>query len=117
MPSRSPRPCAVPGCPNLVYESGVSRCAEHQKQYEREHDARRGSSSQRGYDREWRIRRARFLRDNPRCVLCGAPATVAHHVIRKGAGGPDDEVNLVALCAACHSKHHAQTGESWSKKK
>lgn len=38
------------------------------------------------------------------CVVCGSMGTtVAHHVITKGAGGPDELWNLIPLC---HTHHH-----------
>lgn len=112
---RSARICSIPGCPGIVKAPGVSRCPPHQAEYERTHDARRPSATERGYDREWRVVRNKFLSTHPLCVVCGAHSTVAHHVHRKRAGGTDEEGNLVALCAKCHRKHHASTGESWKK--
>ena len=115
MPMKNARPCAEPGCPRLVYTQGVSRCEEHQEKYLRMLDQRRPTASQRGYDSEWARVRDSFLRRNPKCVVCGEPATIAHHVIRKRAGGPDESANLIPLCASCHGKHHAQTGESFNR--
>lgn len=34
--------------------------------------------------------------------------TEAHHVVTRGAGGPDHPLNLVALCkASCHRRAHS----------
>lgn len=115
MVKRSARICVHPGCPNIVNTPGVSRCPLHQAEYERLHDARRPTASQRGYDRKWKKVRDKFLAEHPFCEICGAPATLPHHVIRKRIGGPDEEGNLIALCKQCHGKHHASTGESWKK--
>jgi 5-methylcytosine-specific restriction protein A len=115
MPMKYARPCVEPGCPRLVYAQGVSRCPEHQEKYLKELDKRRPSASKRGYDSEWARVRDEFLRRNPKCVVCGAKATIAHHVIRKRAGGPDESANLIPLCATCHGKLHAQTGESFNR--
>jgi len=42
------------------------------------------------------------------CEICGTRAYGgAHHVISRGAGGPDHPLNLIQLCAQCHSKVHA----------
>jgi len=115
MPIRAARACSVPGCPNLVKEPGVSRCPKHQKEYERRRDAQRASAAERGYDARWRQIRERFLRDHPNCEHCGAPATVAHHIIRRRDGGPDTPNNLMALCASCHSRLHAKVGDNWKR--
>lgn len=118
-PQRAARPCAHRGCVALV--RGRDRfCPVHQveeqkrrvEQY-KEQDARRGSAASRGYGKEWRELRDIFLAAHPRCVGCGAPATVAHHRILKDAGGDDSENNLIALCKSCHERGHAKRGERW----
>jgi 5-methylcytosine-specific restriction protein A len=115
MPRRAARPCAEPGCPRLV-RGQDSRCPEHQRAYEKEMDARRGTPSERGYDARWQVIRERFLKDHPRCEKCGSTATVAHHVVRRRNGGADNPRNLMALCASCHSRLHALAGHNWNKK-
>jgi hypothetical protein len=42
------------------------------------------------------------------CELCGRSDArlEVHHVITRGAGGPDDPCNLVCLCAFCHREVH-----------
>jgi len=79
MPTAAPRPCAAPGCPELV--RGRPRCEKHTQAKERA----RGTAHERGYDRRWQAYRVSFLRANPICVLCLAekrvePATVVDHV-------------------------------------
>ncbi len=101
MPYRAPRPCREPGCPRYAVRSGW--CAYHARLHESEYDQRRGSAAERGYDSAWRELRARFLRDNPHCVICGSPATDVHHILPKAEGGTDDWNNLEPLCHACHS--------------
>jgi 5-methylcytosine-specific restriction protein A len=102
MPSKPLRPCAVPGCPEIAVAHG--RCAAHQN-VSRAHDDR-PSAAARGYGHHWRMTRARFLRACPTCELCGAPATVAHHIVPLEDGGADTWDNLQALCAACHNRVH-----------
>lgn len=114
MPHRAARACVVPGCPNLV-RGRDSRCPEHQREYEARQDARRGTASERGYDARWQKIRDRFLGDHPFCEICGEPATVAHHIVRRREGGGDTPRNLMALCASCHGKLHANAGHSWNK--
>lgn len=46
----------------------------------------------------------------PTCEVCGRPAGgEPHHIITRGAGGPDIPENLIQLCGICHT--HAHTGE------
>ena len=101
MPYRAPRPCREPGCPGYAVRRGW--CAYHARMHESEYDKQRGSAAERGYDSTWRELRARFLHDNPYCVICGKPATDVHHILPRAAGGTDDWSNLEALCHACHS--------------
>ena len=43
----------------------------------------------------------------PYCELCGSPAYgEPHHIISRGAGGPDHPLNLIQLCGQCHVKAH-----------
>ena len=116
MPRLPARPCAHRGCPNLVRGRDRRFCPEHQSEEWKRQDAQRGTAAERGYDFRWREIRDQFLADHPLCAQCGnAPATVAHHVVRKRDGGSDDPSNLLALCASCHSALHAESGESWSR--
>ena len=52
-------------------------------------------------------------RDGQTCVLChrsDLPLHV-HHIVSRGAGGPDEYTNLVSLCYLCHhSKAHGREG-------
>ena len=101
-PRRAKHPCHYPGCPALV-EGRPAYCVEHLAMMRAEQDAERGSASARGYDAEWRKVRRRYLKDHPRCMQCGRPATVVHHVVRVRDGGTNDDSNLRALCARCHN--------------
>src|SRR5580693_5426191 len=50
-PTRTPlHPCSVPGCPTLTTNA---RCETHCHAHQREVDARRGTSAERGYDATW----------------------------------------------------------------
>jgi hypothetical protein len=42
----------------------------------------------------------------PRCVVCKSTPTDIHHIRSRGAGGTDDDFNLINLCRRCHSKVH-----------
>ena len=112
MANSTPRPCMVPGCPNLVYESNVHRCPEHQREYMKQwakpRDIKYTSAS-------WRRRSRIFLARHPTCERCGAPSEIAHHIIRRRDGGADDEENLEALRRSCHEAEHNKHGERWGK--
>lgn len=109
MPSRSPRPCAQPGC-NVLVASG-SRCAIHARAVRREY---RPKEVQDLYNsKRWKAMRRRVLMDTPWCADClregkRVVATDVHHV-RPHLGdairfwdGPFE-----ALCHAHHSKKTA----------
>ncbi len=63
--------------------------------------------------KEWRKARAEFLRANPRCIACGAQATVVDHI--HGHGG-DWRSRFwrrdlwQAMCWPCHSPKSAKEG-------
>lgn len=45
---------------------------------------------------------------------CSAPSEPPHHLRTRGAGGPDDEWNLLALCALHHRLYHNVGGHRFS---
>lgn len=103
--------CSVKGCPTL-FDGPKSRCPAH----ERTADRTRGTSRQRGYDREHenRFRRAVLQRD-PICVVCGhRPSRDADHFPRSrrelvAAGlDPNDPSYGRGLCGPCHSASTAR---------
>src|ERR1035438_5782538 len=60
------RPCSTPGCPELT---PGGPCEQHRRARQREHDERRGTSVERGYDASHRrLRVLCFMRDGWRCV-------------------------------------------------
>jgi 5-methylcytosine-specific restriction protein A len=64
MPTAPKRLCCHPGCGVLVVEG---RCPEHQKVSQAADRARRGSSSERGYDGRWQDYRPVFFLEFPLC--------------------------------------------------
>lgn len=61
--------------------------------------------------REWRKLRAAFLKQNPRCSACGAPATVVDHVQGHSDPGWRDRFFVgpfAAMCAVCHGRKSAR---------
>ncbi|MGB9903058.1 MAG: HNH endonuclease [Desulfotomaculales bacterium] len=113
MPKRLKKPCAWPGCPELV-EAGQRFCIEHDRQRRRQEDERRGTAAQRGYDARWQKVREMYLRQYPLCELCEKkgriiPATMVHHKRPIKAGGQAlDMENLMSVCRACHDKIHGK---------
>lgn len=60
----------------------------------------------RGYDADWVKLRAKHLKANPACVVCGAPATTVDHKISVRAR-PELRLvpsNLQSMCASCHGR-------------
>jgi 5-methylcytosine-specific restriction protein A len=108
-PSKPLNPCRQRGCPNAATNGGYCRAhaLARDKERRRANPVKRPSASSQGYGVDWRKLRAAFLAEHPTCVICGAPAIVADHVIPKAAGGDDDWSNLQALCRSCHGKKTA----------
>ena len=109
MPVAAPRVCGLCGG---VHRSG-ERCPkaiERDRERKARHDEQRPSASERGYGVKWREARAAFLAKHPKCVKCGAPATVVDHVIaHKGDMRLFwDRNNWSPLCA----HHHNSTKQS-----
>ncbi|MES2972400.1 MAG: HNH endonuclease [Pseudomonadota bacterium] len=108
MPFAAPRPCTKPGCGALVY-GGDSRCDQHKRAERREADAKRGSSSERGYSAAWQRARIGFLRSHPLCVKHAAldevvASTVVDHIVPHRGDKVLfwDHDNWQALCKPCH---------------
>ena len=78
-------------------------------------DARRGTSSERGYNALWRKLRTAFLAKNPLCAECKRagkvkPATDVDHIVPHHGDQKLfwDVSNLQALCKRCHSRKTAK---------
>jgi 5-methylcytosine-specific restriction endonuclease McrA len=97
----------VCGCGRVVPAGELCQCQRQRKQ---EYDKRRPSASARGYDSAWQKARAAFLMKHPRCVMCGAPATVVDHKIphRGDKAKFWDSNNWQSLC----TPHHNSTKQS-----
>lgn len=117
MPSRAKRPCAHPGCPELV-DKGY--CEKHQKarlRDDRAYDKQRGSAASRGYNYRWQKYRKWFFMqpENVLCVKCLEEgfyelATEIDHIVP--VTGPNDPgfyepTNHQPLCHSCHSRKTA----------
>ena len=110
-PTRPPRPCIEPACPELVPSTAKSsRCSIHdaawkarEKARRRRYNAARGSSEQQGYGHTWRKIRKAMLQAEPYCQ-CGARANTVDHIVPRRKGGSNEPGNLVAMCHSCHSR-------------
>lgn len=111
MPLRPQKPCAYPGCPELVRSGRY--CDEHQVETRHLQDALRGTSAERGYGYAWQQLRRAYLRSHPMCMdpfgahkrdHISVLATDVDHITPRRAGGTDAEENLQALCHSCHSR-------------
>ena len=90
--------------------------AGKKKQHQRI-DARRESSTKRGYDHKWRKNRKHFLADHPLCVEClkidrTVAANVVDHIIPHRGDKKlfNDQTNWQALCETCHNRKSASEG-------
>lgn len=114
MPRSAPRPCTYPGCGALT---DAGRCDKHRRAEVRQHDAQRGSSTQRGYGYRWQKASKAFLRSHPlcQCSECGegrirvlAATVVDHRIPHRGDMALFwDSDNWQAMSKACHDKKTA----------
>lgn len=100
--------CAHPGCPELT---SAIYCVTHTRERKQASNRRRGTASQRGYNKRWERTRRAYLGQYPMCECgCGRIATVVHHLDGQGPNGPrgHDPTNLQALAKVCHDRVTAQ---------
>ena len=88
---------------------GSGRCDKHRRAERQALDARRGSSTERGYSYAWQRAREGFLRSHPLCRAHEAqdkvePATVVDHIVphRGDKALFWDSSNWQPLCKRCH---------------
>ena len=68
-----------------------------------------GGDDDHPYGPDWPPLRDRvFRRDGHTCRRCGVDDRTlqAHHIVPRGAGGPDQPSNLITLCRPCHGVMH-----------
>jgi 5-methylcytosine-specific restriction protein A len=105
------RPCLQPGCASLVARG---YCDQHKRAVDMRRwealDRNRGSSRERGYDRNWERFRKWYLARHPLCVDCGLLANEVHHVrkVKTNPGLKLSESNVMPLCKDCHTKRTAR---------
>jgi 5-methylcytosine-specific restriction protein A len=91
------RPCSIPGCPELTPRGP---CESHRRARQREHDERRGTSGERGYDADHRrLRILCFQRDGWRRVDCGWEPDIIRLFREADIGDPPTETVLAELLA------------------
>ena len=116
MPRKPKKPCAFPGCPKLTEGK---YCEEHRKvaakRYETEE---RDPATRTRYGSAWRKVRKAYAEQHPLCEEClkagrYVPVEHVHHKTPLAEGGTNDFSNLMSLCKSCHSKIHAERGDSF----
>lgn len=109
MPTKAPTACRRPGCRGLVRDGVCSVCGDLRRITAAEHDERRGSARERGYDYRWERLRRMHLAGEPLCRMCGRPADLVDHIVPIRDGGERlDERNLQSLCRSCHDTKTAE---------
>lgn len=115
MPRSAKRPCSYPGCGALT-DSG--RCDRHKHVARKQHDERRGSSTERGYGYRWQKASKAYLAAHPLCQCADCdegrkrllPATVVDHRIphRGDMALFWDSSNWQAMSKPCHDAKTAR---------
>jgi 5-methylcytosine-specific restriction endonuclease McrA/shikimate kinase len=128
LPKSPPKPCAHPGCRQLV--SGSTYCTSHERVQRRaRQETPRGNRHQRGYTNTWVRASKAFLAKYPLCRRCSEKgvvqvAQVTDHISpHKGDMALFwDETNWQPLCKRCHDfktareDGPAQVRPEWLKK-
>jgi 5-methylcytosine-specific restriction protein A len=113
MPTKAPTTCNRRGCRGLVRAGVCSVCGPLKRATAAEHDERRGSSRERGYDARWERVRAMHLAAEPLCRMCQqagriSAAVLVDHITPINDGGARlDDDNLQSLCRRCHDQKTA----------
>jgi 5-methylcytosine-specific restriction endonuclease McrA len=55
---------------------------------------------------DWEKIRARILARDKKCVKCGVPAQIVHHISPWSWNMDNSSINLASLCNRCHSSEH-----------
>ncbi len=82
------------------------RCPE----CERKRNIERGTAHERGYDKEWKEFRLKYLQAFPNCSIedCLDPATDVDHIKSLKEGG--EKFDMFNLRSFCHRHHSQRTG-------
>ena len=86
----------------------VARQARLKANLKRSAEKRRTSYGSHKGDADWQETKKRiYVRDRGRCLVCGQRVPIGtppHHLVKVGAGGKNDDPNLVLLCGVCHAR-------------
>ena len=95
---RSP---VLKACLDCGRPTSGSRCPRHR----REHERRRGTPDQRGYDKQHRAMRRQAIDAHPYCVDCGTSEDLcADHIVPLSRGGTNALANYAVRCRRCISR-------------
>ena len=117
MPVKQKHPCNYAGCGVATYDRYCDKHAPimeaRRKEYMASIDDRRGTASERGYDRSWQKMRKRYLSEHPLCVECETlgklvTATVVDHIVPH-RGDRDKFIDSTNWQSLCRYHHNAKT--------
>ncbi|MDC7230241.1 MAG: hypothetical protein PQJ48_08010, partial [Sphaerochaetaceae bacterium] len=72
------RRCKTFGCAKL-HNNKSGYCNACTQKHASDYTDTRESSNDRGYNYKWRVFSQNYLKEHPKCTICGAPATVTDH--------------------------------------
>ena len=121
MPRKPKRPCAYPGCPELV-DGGY--CEKHKKLVIEQYNKYGRDDFTKNFYKSptWKIVRKRHLEQQPFCVEClkkgkTNKAVIVDHIVPiKDGGSRYDESNLQSLCWSCHSRKSVEEGSRFGRR-
>lgn len=111
MPLSPPMACSTSGCPGR--RQAGEACPVCGKGGKREYDKQRGTSTERGYGKDWEALAAMHLAEHPYCIRCEAMGRIngkrgrdglrVDHIVpvRMAPERRLDETNLQTLCIDC----------------
>jgi hypothetical protein len=70
------------------------------------------SDSRKEENKQYRLKAKQFLKRNPKCKICKAPATTVHHKAGRIGELLLDEKKWIALCLLCHER--VTTDSEWA---
>ena len=107
MPIKPKHECNQNGCTILI-PSGQPYCEKHKKEIKKYHDERydkkRGTATERGYDRRWQKVRKMYLSRHPFCEQCSKDSIITTAYLVHHIDGSKD--NFMSLCKNCHNRIH-----------
>jgi 5-methylcytosine-specific restriction enzyme A len=122
MPQRPKKECAEPSCPKTI-DHGQKYCDQHKFRL-KEHEQRRGTSSERGYNSTWKKARDTYLKKHPFCEVCKKEGrltwgTAVDHIVPVINGQQDPNLwninNWESICQSCHSRKTAKEN-NWERR-